>query len=84
MTELEIQPGIPVRLIGNPERTGVIAPEPCKRVANGILMARVHFDGTTSLPGNERPTSNQFRRTPIRWRNSESVRFMAWPVFNAS
>jgi superfamily II DNA or RNA helicase len=46
MNESEVQPGVRIRLIGNPERTGVIAPEPCKRAANGILMARVHFDGS--------------------------------------
>jgi len=46
MTEQEIQPGLRVRIIGNPERAGVIAPEPCKKVVSGIPMARVHFDGS--------------------------------------
>src|SRR4051794_24477923 len=45
MTEQEMQPGVRVRIIGNPERTGAIASEPCKRESNGILMARVHFEG---------------------------------------
>lgn len=45
MNEQDIQPGRRVRIIGNPERTGLIAPEPCKRTVSGVLMARVHFDG---------------------------------------
>lgn len=45
MTEQEIQPGVRVRLIGNAERAGIVAPEPCKRTVGGVLMARVHFDG---------------------------------------
>ena len=35
MTEQEIQLGVRVRWIGNPKRTGVIAPEPCKQSTNG-------------------------------------------------
>lgn len=46
MTEQEIQPGIRVRIVGNPERSGTITPPPNARITNGIVMARVHFDGT--------------------------------------
>lgn len=45
MTEHEIQPGRRVRILGNPERTGLVAPEPCRKAVSGVLMARVHFDG---------------------------------------
>jgi SNF2 family DNA or RNA helicase len=45
MTEQEIQPGRRVRIISNPERTGLISPEPCKKFVSNVLMARVHFDG---------------------------------------
>ena len=46
MTEPEIKPGVRVRIIGNPERAGVIAPEPCKKTSSGVPMARVHFEGS--------------------------------------
>ena len=46
MTEPEIQPGIRVRIIGNPERSGAITSPPNSKYVNDVLMARVHFDGT--------------------------------------
>ena len=46
MTEQEIQPGVRVRIIGNPERSGTITPPPNVRITNGIPMARVHFEGS--------------------------------------
>ena len=46
MTEPEIQPGIRVRIIGNPERSGTITAPPNSKYVNEVLMARVHFDGT--------------------------------------
>ena len=46
MTESDIKSGVRVRLIGNPERAGVISAEPFRRDVNGILMVRVLFDGS--------------------------------------
>lgn len=38
MTEQEIQPARRVRIINNPERTGLVAPDPCRKG-----LQRIHF-----------------------------------------